>query len=170
MTEIKLRHVVCSHSNSSCSANSRDWWNKACAFKNTFLLIWQFHTYIQCSLIKSTPHSLPFNSYHTLPRLHPKFMYSFFNSLSPHGAANLCLGIGPTTGAWATYQESHLKKTGLHPQPDEQLSTASCFSAMSWPSCAPILSKEYIYIYSYTYIIKNIIVEVCFTYYKGQWL
>lgn len=41
------------------------------------------------------------------------YVLLFFNSLSPHGAANLCMGIGPTTGAWATYQESHLKKTSL---------------------------------------------------------
>lgn len=60
--------------------------------------------------IKST--SLWFPLYPTLHHFPHNFLCSCFKSLSPLSAACMCLGIGPSTGAWIAFQgTTSLKKT-----------------------------------------------------------
>lgn len=153
MTEIKLGHVGRSQSNSSCSVNSRGWWNKACAFKKyvfTHLTISYFYT--MCfNQIHPTLSPFQLLSY-TTTTFHSSFMYCF---LTPggHVVLPICVWVQGQPLEHGQPTRSHIwRKLASNPQPDEQLSTASSFSAMSGTSCAPLLSR----VYMYTYIFKNI--------------
>lgn len=52
-------------------------------------------------------------------------------------AAHTCLGVGPSTGVWLTYQDSHLNESWLSPSRPQEPWTANSSSAGGAGSWAP---------------------------------
>lgn len=62
--------------------------------------MWSYLPPVSSPLFSSPQHS-------PIPNSTPSFIYLFWQPLSPVSAAHMCLAVGPSTGAWETYQQPH---------------------------------------------------------------
>lgn len=71
-------------------------------------------------MIISTPPHFPFQVFPNIPS-HNVVSFFFNNLLSAMCTAPVCMGVGPSNGAWKIYQWSHILKRNI-PSPTTAIS------------------------------------------------